>query len=65
MSTRNIRFYGAEAILMSTHHICFYGESFNYHQIPFLSVPLGCLMLMLSFQIPWKFKDFSSVAKMW
>ena len=37
---------------MSTHNICFYGElsklSFNYHQIPSLSVPLDYHQALLS-----------------
>ena len=36
---------------MNTHNICFYGEltelSFNYHQIPALSVLLSHVLLML------------------
>ena len=38
MSPHNIRFYGAEAILMSPHNICFYGAEailMNTHNIGF------------------------------
>ena len=56
-----------EAILMSTHNICFYGEisklSLNYHKIPSLSVPLfriitASLLGVGSFQISTVYDNY-------
>ena len=70
----------AEAILMSTHNICFYGDwrklSLNNHQIPSLSFPLfdlglhclpfGCITILYSKTTLFEFKNnYSNFLGVW